>query len=115
MDHVPFDDAETYNPEPGWARVALAGSEAFSFEWFEKRPGHASPMHSHPNEQVCICIEGELSVETENGETATIGPYDSVRFESDEPHIVANQTEEQAIGIDVFAPGRSFDFWLNRL
>ena len=58
---------------------------------------------------------GELSVETEDGETATIGPYDSVRFESDEPHIVANQTEEQAIGIDVFAPGRSFDFWLNRL
>ena len=66
MQPVQFDDAETYEPEEGWRRVAMAGSEQFSFEWFEKPPGHSSPMHDHENEQVCLCLAGELTVETED-------------------------------------------------
>ena len=31
MEPVPFDDAETYEPDEGWRRVAMAGSESFSF------------------------------------------------------------------------------------
>ena len=113
MQPVQFDDAETYEPEEGWRRVAMAGSEQFSFEWFEKPPGHSSPMHDHENEQVCLVTEGELTVFTEDDEV-TLGPYDSVLLESDEPHRVENTGDERAVGIDVFAPGRSFDFWLDR-
>jgi len=58
MKPVAFDDAETYEPEDGWRRVSMAGSDQFSFEWFEKPPGHSSPMHDHENEQVCLCLEG---------------------------------------------------------
>ena len=128
MEAVPFDEAETYEPEKGWRRVAMAGSEAFSFEWFEKPPGHSSPMHDHENEQVCLVIEGELTVYTEGdsedereanegteaGDEITLGPYDSVWLAPWEPHRVENTGTEKAVGIDVFAPGRSFDFWLDR-
>ncbi|XVH31980.1 cupin domain-containing protein [Haloferacaceae archaeon DSL9] len=114
MQHVPFDDAEKYEPDDGWMRAALAGSDAFSFEWFEKPPGHSSPMHDHENEQVCLCLEGELTVTTEDGDTATLQQYDSVHLDSWEPHRVENTGDERAVGLDVFAAGRSFDFWTDR-
>jgi len=64
MEFVDFTDAETYEPEDGWQRVSLAGSDAFTFEWFEKPAGHSSPMHHHENEQVCVVLEGEMVVHT---------------------------------------------------
>lgn len=113
MQHQPFAEAETYEPEEGWRRVSLAGSDQFSFEWFEKPPGHSSPMHSHANEQVCICLSGELTVHTSE-RSVTLEEHDSVLFESEEDHRVENAGDELAIGLDVFAPGRSFDFWTDR-
>ncbi|WP_134671753.1 cupin domain-containing protein [Halorussus marinus] len=113
MEPVSFDEAETYEPDEGWARAALAGSDAFSFEWFEKPPGHSSPMHDHENEQVCLVLEGELTVHTED-DSVTMGEYDSVLLESWESHRVENTGEERAVGLDVFAPGRGFDFWTDR-
>jgi len=68
MEPVKFDAAETYEPEEGWRRVSMAGSDEFSFEWFEKPPGHSSPMHDHENEQVCICLQGELTLYSEDDE-----------------------------------------------
>jgi quercetin dioxygenase-like cupin family protein len=113
MNPVPFDEAETYEPDDGWRRVSMAGSDQFSFEWFEKPPGHTSPMHDHANEQVCLCLAGELTVVTPD-DSVTLAPNDSVLLESDEPHRVENTGEELAVGLDVFAPGRSFDFWTDR-
>lgn len=113
MDHVPFAHAEQYEPDPGWQRRALAGSDAFSFEWFEKPPGHGSPMHDHEQEQVCVCLDGELTVHF-GAESVTLEPYDSVLIESNETHAVENTGDERAVGLDVFAPGRSFDFWTDR-
>ncbi|MFC7018863.1 MULTISPECIES: cupin domain-containing protein [Haloarcula] len=113
MEPVPFDDAETYEPDAGWRRVAMAGSESFSFEWFEKPPGHSSPMHDHENEQVCLCLAGELTVVTDD-DAVTLEAYDSVWLEANERHRVENTGQTRAVGIDAFAPGRSFDFWLDR-
>lgn len=113
MKTVKFDNAETYEPEEGWGRAALAGSDKFSFEWFEKPAGHSSPMHNHKNEQVCIVLQGELTIVTEDSETQ-LTQYDSVWLDSQESHRVENTGEDLAIGLDVFAPGRSFDFWTDR-
>jgi len=113
MESVNFDDAQTYEPDEGWRRVSLAGSDQFSFEWFEKPPGHSSPMHDHVNEQVCVVLQGELTIHTEE-ESRTLERYDSVLLESSESHRVENTGDERAVGLDVFAPGRSFDFWLDR-
>ncbi|GAD53759.1 hypothetical protein MBEHAL_2519 [Halarchaeum acidiphilum MH1-52-1] len=67
-------------------------------------------MHDHENEQVCLCLAGELTVETED-DAVTLSQYDSVWLDGDEPHRVENTGEERAVGLDVFALGRSFDFW----
>lgn len=113
MKHINFTEAETYEPDDGWQRVSLAGSDQFTFEWFEKPPGHSSPMHDHENEQVCIVLQGELTVHTES-EAVTLERFDSVRLEAWESHRVENTGDETAVAIDVFAPGRGFDFWTDR-
>ncbi|WP_135535904.1 MULTISPECIES: cupin domain-containing protein [Halostella] len=113
MKPVNFDNAETYEPDDGWRRVSLAGSDQFTFEWFEKPPGHSSPMHDHENEQVCLVLEGELTIFTENDDV-TLSRFDSVLLESWERHRVENTGDETAVAVDVFAPGRGFDFWTDR-
>lgn len=110
MRSVAFDQAETYEPDEGWRRVSLAGSDRFSFEWFEKSPGHSSPMHDHENEQVRLCLGGELSVVTAD-DKVVLGEFDSVLLEFGESHRVENTGDALAVGLDVFAPGRPFDFW----
>jgi len=64
MRNVDLAAAKTYEPDEGWRRVSLAGSDRFTFEWFEKPPGHSSPMHDHENEQACVVLEGERSPST---------------------------------------------------
>lgn len=113
MEQIDFDDAERYEPGEGWKRAELAGSEAFSFEWFEKPPGHSSPMHDHENEQVCIVFDGEVTFYTEDDE-ATLGPNDSLWLDAWETHRAENTGDSIARGVDVFAPGRPFDFWLEK-
>lgn len=113
MDVVEFDAADTYEPEPDWERKAFAGSDGLSLEYFEKPPGHSSPMHDHNNEQVCVCLAGELTVVTTDDE-ATLTPRDSVYLAGGEPHRIANETDDTAVGLDVFTPGRDFDFWTDR-
>lgn len=113
MKSVRFDSAESYEPDKGWRRVSLAGSEQFAFEWFEKPPGHSSPMHDHENEQVCLVLDGEMTIYTED-DKITLEKFDSVWLDAWEPHRVENTSDERAVGLDVFAPGRSFDFWTDR-
>lgn len=113
MKSVKFDAAESYEPDKGWRRVSLAGSEQFAFEWFEKPPGHSSPMHDHENEQVCLVLDGEMTIYTED-DKIILGKFDSVWLDAWEPHRVENTSDERAVGLDVFAPGRSFDFWTDR-
>lgn len=114
MERVSFDDAEAYEPEEGWRRVALAGDDDdVSLEWFEKPPGHTSPMHGHDNGQVCVVLDGELTVHTLH-DAETLGEYDSVWIDPGEAHRVENSGEETAVGLDVFVPGRSFEFWTDR-
>lgn len=113
MEPIRFDAAETYEPDPDWERRALAGGEDVSLEWFSKPPGHASPMHDHENGQVCLVLAGELTVHTED-DAVTMERYDSVWLDPWEPHAVENTGDELAVGLDIFVPGRSFDFWLDR-
>lgn len=110
MEVIRFDQGERYEPEEGWQRTSLAGSDRFTFEWFEKPPGHISPMHDHENEQVCVCLGGELTIYTEDASMA-LHQFDSVWLDAWESHQVENTGDERAVGLDVFSPGRSFDFW----
>lgn len=114
MEPIDFGEGRSYEPDAGWRRLEMAGSDRVSLEFFEKPPGHTSPMHHHENHQVCVVLEGRVVFENGAGETHELGPRDSLLLESDEPHSATNPGDQVAEGIDIFAPGRGFEYWTER-
>ena len=113
MKVIHFKDAESYEPEKDWKRVSLCSEENISIEHFVKPAGHASPRHDHPNVQVLVVLEGRLIIETDDGEQE-LCEGDAAYIPGDESHIVKNPLDRPSVGLDIFIPGRSFDFWLKR-
>ena len=113
MDVVRFQDAEKYEPQKDWVRSSLCNKSDISIEHFVKPPKHSSPTHHHPNSQVLYVLRGEIIVKTEDDEQK-LKKGDTVYIPGGEFHTVINPLNEVSIGLDIFIPGRSFDFWLNR-
>ena len=114
MKVVHFQEAESYEPERDWKRVSLCSEDDISVEHFVKPPGHASPRHEHPNAQVLVVLNGKLSIITENDGEQELIEGDAAYIPGGEPHVVKNPSDRPSSGIDIFVPGRSFDFWLKR-
>jgi quercetin dioxygenase-like cupin family protein len=114
MKVIHFNDAKRYEPEKDWKRVNLCNENDISVEYFVKPPKHASPSHKHPNAQVLIVINGKLSIINEKDKEEILNEGDTVYIPENETHTVKNILDEPSIGIDIFVPGRSFDFWLKR-
>lgn len=114
MKVIHIDDADKYEPEPGWLRASTCNEKNISLEYFVKPAKHASPLHKHTNEQVCVVIKGKMRVKNDKGVESWLEPGDAVYFGSNEPHAIENALDEESIGIDIFVPGRSFDFWTRR-
>lgn len=106
-------EAETYEPEKDWKRTSLCNQKEISIEHFVKPPGHASPDHDHPAAQVLVVLAGRLEIVTAS-ESVEVGVGDAVFIPGGESHIVRNPLKTPSIGLDIFVPGRSFDFWLKR-
>lgn len=113
MKVIRIAEGETYEPDKDWKRISLCSQPDISIEHFVKPPGHASPRHDHPNAQVLIVLEGKLTITTDDDEQ-TLDVGDCVYIPGDEPHIVSNPLGTVSVGIDIFVPGRSFDFWRKR-
>ncbi len=114
MKIIYFNNAESYEPEKDWKRVRLCNEDDVSIEHFVKPPHHSSPMHEHPNSQVLVVLKGKLAIITnENGEQV-IEEGDAVYIPGNQPHLVKNMLDKTSIGLDIFVPGRSFDFWLKK-
>jgi quercetin dioxygenase-like cupin family protein len=111
---IHFKEADHYEPEQDWRRVSLCNEATISVEHFTKPPHHSSAMHDHPSEQVCIVIKGRMMVRTPDGEEEILGEGDAAFLGASEPHQVVNLLDIPSIGIDIFCPGRPFDFWLRR-
>jgi quercetin dioxygenase-like cupin family protein len=108
-----FKTAATCEPEPGWKRVSVCSEAAISMEHFVKPAKHASPRHSHANAQVMVVLKGRLAVAWDGGEEV-LEEGDTAYMPGKEPHAVINPDDTVAVGLDIFLPGRSFDFWLKR-
>ena len=113
MKIVRIDQAESYEPEKDWKRLSLCNEKEISIEHFVKPPGHASPSHGHPSVQVLVVLKGRLAV-TADGDTQELGPGDAAYIPGGEAHVVSNPLDRVSEGLDIFVPGRSFDFWLKR-
>ena len=113
MEVIRFQDADNYEPHENWIRSSLCNKSDISIEHFIKPPKHSSPTHSHPNSQVLYVLQGEIIIKTEKDEQKLkIG--DTVYIPGREAHTVINPLNDESIGLDIFIPGRSFDFWLNQ-
>lgn len=110
---IHFDEAERYEPEKNWQRVSLCNQEEISIEHFVKPPLHKSPEHAHDSTQILVVLSGRIRVETEASRVEA-GKGDAIYIGGGESHIVSNLLEEPSSGLDIFVPGRSFDFWLRR-
>ena len=110
---VKFDTAETYEPEKDWKRTSLCNEAPISIEHFIKPAQHASPDHNHPASQVLVVLEGQLEIITHD-ESVIVEKGDAVFIPGDEMHVVKNPLDVPSIGLDIFVPGRSFDFWTKR-
>jgi len=114
MKVIRFNQAETYEPEKDWKRASLCNQEDISIEHFIKPPKHASPKHDHPNAQVLVVLKGKLSIMPDGEDEQVLAEGDAAYIPGGEIHIVTNPLEESSVGLDIFVPGRSFDFWLKR-
>ena len=113
MKVIRFNSAENYEPEKDWKRVSLCNENDISIEHFTKPPHHASPLHDHPNIQVLVVLKGKMEIAA-GDEKEVLEEGDAVYIPGKEPHVVTNPLDVPSIGLDIFVPGRSFDFWLNR-
>ena len=114
MKVIHFDSAASYEPEKDWKRVSLCNEEDVSIEHFVKPPKHPYQMHEHPNAQVLVVLKGKLAIVTDDSGEQIIGEGDAVYIPGNQSHLVKNMLDEISIGLDIFVPGRSFDFWLKR-
>ncbi|UCF71217.1 MAG: cupin domain-containing protein [candidate division WOR-3 bacterium] len=114
MKVIHMNEAERYEPENGWMRASTCSEKNISVEYFIKPPRHVSPLHQHPQEQVCVVFKGKMRINGAGGEESLLEPGDAAYFGAGEPHSIENILDRESIGIDIFVPGRSFDFWLKR-
>jgi quercetin dioxygenase-like cupin family protein len=102
-----FVDAHAIRPQRIWEGIvgrAVHGEYA-TLSLLELEPNTVVPEHSHPNEQLGICIEGSLVFRVAD-ETREIGPGGTWRVLSDVPHSVTTGPDG-AVLVEVFAPARS--------
>lgn len=114
MKVIHFNDAESYELDAGWKRWSLCAEDSISIEHFAKPAGHASPEHDHPNAQVLVVLEGKITVRGGDTTECELGVGDAVYIPGGETHVVTNPLDRPSIGLDIFVPGRPFDFWLKR-
>jgi len=115
MDVIRFNEAESYETVKDWKRVNLCNHPGISVEHFVKPAGHASPRHDHPSAQVLVVLKGRLAILSGAGDEQVLAEGDTAYIPGHEPHVVRNPLDTPSVGLDIFIPGRSFDFWLKRL
>ena len=59
-------------------------------------------------------LKGKITILTDNDGEQELSEGDAAYILGGEPHVVTNPLKQPSIGLDIFVPGRSFDFWLKR-
>jgi quercetin dioxygenase-like cupin family protein len=86
------------------AKVVIEGQKmtAFMSMW---EPHSKFSAHSHPHEQIGICIQGE-AIFTIDGKEYVVKKGDVYNIPSNVPHAERNEQDETAIFFECFAPVR---------
>ncbi len=90
---------------PGVTGKILLWSERLMFFLVEIEVGEVVPEHSHPHEQMGLCLQGEAEF-WGTGERTVVRAGMTYFIPANEPHGVKVIGAERGIFIDVFSPPR---------
>ncbi|MEM2896467.1 MAG: cupin domain-containing protein [Candidatus Bathyarchaeia archaeon] len=85
-------------------RVLLSGKNIMII-LVEIEPNGIIPEHSHPNEQMGICLKGRAEFKSD-GKRQIVNPGTVYYFPSNEKHSVELIGEETGVFLDIFSPPR---------
>lgn len=98
-------DAKQFSTIPKIMNSILISGEKVMFLLVEMEPGSVIPLHSHPHEQMGICLKGK--VEFQSGEKTVVVEPDTVYvIPSNEKHGAKPIGKEKAVVLEVFSPPR---------
>lgn len=83
----------------------LLWSERLMFFLVEIEAGERVPEHSHPHEQMGICLRGEAEFKGD-GESVIVREGMAYAIKSNEKHSVKVIGKERGVFVDVFCPPR---------
>jgi len=86
------------------SKLLVDGSNMTSL-WSRWEVGASAPEHTHPHEQIGICLQGQIIV-TINGIDHTVEAGEFYFIPGDVPHAERNDSSEPAILTDFFSPIR---------
>jgi len=99
------EEAKQFSTASGVTNSILISGERMMFLLIELKPGSVIPLHSHPHEQMGICINGK--VELQGGERTVVVESNTVwLFHSNERHGAKVVGKEGATLLEAFSPPR---------
>ena len=90
-------------PAPGVEMSIMVG-DAMMANWVRIEPDAGVPMHSHPNEQVGVVLEGEIEMVVA-GETRLCRPGDAYTIPGHVPHS-GTAVADGCLVLELFSPPR---------
>lgn len=95
-------DVPLEHMNPAFARRVIHGVNMTVARVYLSKGSHV-PVHSHPNEQMCVCVSGKLRFVFPDSEAVLEGG-DVLAVPPDKPHEVFALEESEAF--DLFSPPR---------
>jgi len=73
--------------------------------WTAWKPNSSFSVHTHPHEQIGVCLQG-VAIFTIEGREYVVKKGDIYHIPPDAPHAERNDGEETAVFLECFAPAR---------
>lgn len=106
METIEYENLPKYEIVPNVLGRVLLNSERMTFFIIEIPAGKSVPMHSHPHEQMGICLAGEAEF-IGRTEKRIVQKGMVYRLAPNEEHGVRTIGPENGVFLDVFSPSRT--------
>ena len=105
MKYCRLEDAPWFEPVDGAEMALIGDGKKMTLTRIYIKPGAVFPDHSHPNEQIGTCIEGE-GVLTSGGEDLEVRAGVTWTIPAGEPHRFEAKGEHPVVIYEVWSPPR---------
>jgi quercetin dioxygenase-like cupin family protein len=99
------DDLEAWKIHEGVTAKVVGEGQKMTCLMTIWEPGATFSMHTHPHEQIGICLQGE-GIFTIDGDEYVVKKGDVYNIPSNVPHNERNDGEDSVVFVECFAPVR---------